>query len=232
MRSEASRTLKEGIDSVNTQLGAGLARGRIVGTRFWIASAGLLGVLCALMLACGYWWTGRGVSARDAPSGAGGRLAERMRGLAIPRGAREMRNPLTQSPAMLAEASRHFADHCATCHANDGSGQTWIGQNLYPKVPDMRLAATQNLTDGELYYIIHHGIRLTGMPAWGDAAMDEDSWKLVWFIRHFPALTREEEHGMQRFNPKSEADHMEEMNEERFLTGPVSATTPPPPKRQ
>lgn len=203
-----------------------------MGTRFWIASVALLGVLCALMLAGGYWWTGRGVSARDTPSGVEAWLATRMRGLAIPRSAREMRNPLTPSPALLTEASRHFADHCATCHANDGSGQTSIGQNLYPKVPDMRLAGTQNLTDGELYYIIHHGIRLTGMPAWGDAAMDEDSWKLVVFIRHLPTLTREEEHEMQRFNPKSEADHMEEMDEERFLTGTVPAKTPPPPRRR
>jgi hypothetical protein len=37
----------------------------------------------------------------------------------------------------------------------------------YPKAPDMRRVETQRLTDGEFYYIIHNGVRLTGMPAWG-----------------------------------------------------------------
>jgi hypothetical protein len=75
---------------------------------------------------------------------------------------------------------------------NDGSGNTEIGQNLYPKPPDMRQAETQNLTDGEIYYIIHNGIRLTGMPAWGDPGKDDDSWKLVLFIRHLPRMTSQE----------------------------------------
>ena len=67
------------------------------------------------------------------------------------------------------------ADHCATCQANGGSGQTEIGQNLYPKAPDMRLPRTQNLRDGEIYYIINNGVRLTGMPAWGESHQAEDS---------------------------------------------------------
>jgi mono/diheme cytochrome c family protein len=58
---------------------------------------------------------------------------------------------------LMAEARAHFADHCAICHANNGSGNTEIGQNLYPKAPDMRLRQTQNLTDGELYYTTASG---------------------------------------------------------------------------
>ena len=63
---------------------------------------------------------------------------------------------------MIAEGRDHFADHCATCHANDGSGNTEMGRGLYPKAPDMRLPATQNLSDAELFYIIENGVRLTG----------------------------------------------------------------------
>jgi mono/diheme cytochrome c family protein len=48
----------------------------------------------------------------------------------------------------------HFADHCATCHAYDGSGDTSFGEGLYPKPPDMRKKETQNKSDGELYYTI------------------------------------------------------------------------------
>ena len=42
-----------------------------------------------------------------------------------------------------------------------------MGRGLYPRAPDMRLAATQNLSDAELFYLIENGIRLTGMPGWG-----------------------------------------------------------------
>jgi mono/diheme cytochrome c family protein len=82
------------------------------------------------------------------------------------------------TPEVLSAARSHFADHCASCHGNDGSRKTEIGWNLYPKAPDMRLPETQNLTDGEIYYIIHNGIRLTRMPAWGSPArtMIVGSW--------------------------------------------------------
>src|SRR2546422_1401889 len=104
----------------------------------------------------------RGFSARDQPSVLETYVARTARRLADPSGAKSEKNPFTASPELMAEARAHFADHCAVCHANNGSGNTEIGQNLYPKAPDMRLAQTQNLTDGELYYTIHNGIRLTG----------------------------------------------------------------------
>jgi mono/diheme cytochrome c family protein len=115
----------------------------------------------------------------------------------------------------------HFADHCATCHANDGSGNNAIGKGLYPKPPDMRQAATQNLSDGELYYIIHNGVRFTGMPAFGppDGSEDVDSWKLVRFIRHLPQITDNELARMKEMNPKSPADLKEEEDIQRFLEG-------------
>ena len=83
----------------------------------------------------------------------------------------------------------------------------------------MRLARTQNLTDGEIYYIIHNGIRLTGMPAWGTDENDPDSWKLVYFIRHLPQLTPAEVKEMETLNPKSAMDRQEEHDEEDFLNG-------------
>jgi hypothetical protein len=122
---------------------------------------------------------------------------------------------------VLQESARHFADHCASCHGNNGSGNTEIGRNLYPPAPDMRLAATQDLSDGELYYVIHNGVRWTGMPAWGEPGNDSDleSWKLVFFIRHLPHLTDAEIRGMERFNPRSDADREEEKEEQKFLNG-------------
>ena len=158
-----------------------------------------------------------GFSARDQPSTLETYVARTARSLAVPSSAKNEKNPFTPSPELLAEARAHFADHCAICHANNGSGNTEIGRNLYPKAPDMRLPQTQNLTDAELYYTIHNGIRLTGMPAWGSDVKDEDSWKLVLFIRHLPQLTPEEEREMEALNPKGPGEKQEEQEEEQFL---------------
>jgi mono/diheme cytochrome c family protein len=120
----------------------------------------------------------------------------------------------------LAEARAHWADHCASCHANDGSGDTAMGRHLYPAAPDMRAHGTQSMSDGELFFVIQNGIRHTGMPAWGDSDHDaEDSWKLVHFIRHLPELTLEERKQMEKLNPKSPDQLKEEEEEEKFLRG-------------
>lgn len=159
-----------------------------------------------------------GFSARDNPSWIETVVARTTRRMAVPTKARRMTNPTPNTPDTLAEARAHWADHCAICHANNGSGNAEIGRNLYPKAPDMRLPATQNLTDGELYYTINNGIRLTGMPAWGQAGeKDEESWKLVHFIRHLPQLTPEEEREMKRLNPRGPEERQEQQEEEQFL---------------
>jgi len=172
----------------------------------------------------------RGFSARDQPSALETYVARTARSMAVPSRAKSEKNPFAASPELIAEGRAHFADHCAICHANNENGNTEIGQNLYPKAPDMRLPQTQNLTDGELYYTIHNGIRLTGMPAWGTAEKDEDSWKLVLFIRHLPQLTPAEEREMEALNPKGPGEKQEEQEEEQFLNeGQPGNQAPKPP---
>ena len=179
--------------------------------------------LALLVVAMTFWVFSVSLSARAQPSVLETLLARQIRRLAVPRSLRHQQNPVPSTPDLLVEARRHFADHCATCHGNDGSGNTEIGQHLYPRAPDMRLAATQSLHDGELYYIIHNGIRFTGMPAWGpDTSHDHDSWELVHFIRHLPRLTSQEIEDMRQFNPKSPAEIEEEKEEEEFLNGKPS----------
>ncbi len=80
--------------------------------------------------------------------------------------------------------------------------------------------------DGELYYIIHNGIRLTGMPAWGDPQGEDDHWAPVLFIRHLPKLTRAEEQDMERFNPISEADRQQEAEGQQAPIGQGTKAAP------
>jgi mono/diheme cytochrome c family protein len=168
-----------------------------------------------------------GFTARRPPSALEAALAKKVRRMAIPSEAKTRKNPFAPSPALLSEARRHFADHCAVCHANNGSGDVTVSMHLYPKAPDMRLAETQDLTDGELYYIIQNGIAMSGMPAWGEESGDHDadSWKLVLFLRHLSKLTPAEIEDMKNFNPQSAAERNEEQQDNDFLTGAAPAAS-------
>src|ERR1700726_642144 len=169
----------------------------------------------------------RGISARKEPSATEIRVDRAVRHMAIPKIDREEENPwaTVATPEVLKDAREHFADHCSQCHANDGSGKTEMGRYLYPRAPDMRLPATQNLTDGELYYIIRNGVPLTGMPAWGEPNpdQDDDSWQLVLFIRHLPKLTAEEIKDMEHYNPVGEMEREDEKEHEQPPNGADSA---------
>jgi mono/diheme cytochrome c family protein len=156
-------------------------------------------------------------------------LAAHARDFAMPADAQNQTNPVPDTPEALAEGRAHWADHCAICHANDGSGEVPIGTRLYPSAPDMRTQGTQHMSDGELFYIIENGVRLTGMPGWGGPGSRnaEDSWKLVRFIRHLPNLTFEERKQMEKLNPKGPDDLREEQEEEKFLKGEDTPNEPP-----
>jgi mono/diheme cytochrome c family protein len=160
-------------------------------------------------------------SARAQPSVLETLAARQARSMAMPSNARERANPVADSAEVMADARAHWADHCAACHSNNGSGDAEMGKHMYPPAPDMRQVSTQNLTDGELFYIIQNGIRLTGMPSWGSGTSrdEQDSWKLVRLIRHLPKLTADEEREMKELNPKSPDELKEEQEEREFLNG-------------
>lgn len=181
-----------------------------------------LAFLFGLVVAAGLLMLqGRGFSARPQPSSLEARLALFMRGWLTPSIYKGLQNPVSNTPENFLAAREHFADHCASCHGNDGSGNTELGRNLYPKAPDMRLARTQNLSDGELFYIIENGVMLTGMPGWsaGTPEGEKASWQLVHFVRRLPSLTPADLEEMERFNPVSRSQIEEERKIEEFLKG-------------
>ena len=189
-------------------------------------------LLCALMVviaAIGLWYfVSSGVSAKEQPGAVEQFVARRVRNMAITRQSKSLTNPVESSGEVIAEGRAHFADHCAICHGNDGSGKTEMGRGMWPKVPDMRLAQTQNLSDGELFWIIENGVRFTGMPAWGDGSKESEmaSWRLVHFIRRLPKLTPQEIEEMETLNPKPPAEIRQQIAEEESRKG--GADQPPP----
>jgi len=189
-------------------------------------------MLLGLVVAVAASFLHDGLSSRATPGKLETMVARKARRLALPANARLAQNPVLASAEELRDARLHFADHCAICHANDGSGKSVIGDGLYPKPPDLRLPETQNLTDGELFWIIENGVRFTGMPAFsngGEHGGTLDSWKLVHFIRHLPHLTAAERVEMEHYNPKGPNERAEEQEENHFLNG---ATPPRKPESQ
>jgi mono/diheme cytochrome c family protein len=191
----------------------------------------LLG-LAGLFGAVGLWYFMRsGVSAREQPGRIEEFVAGRVRNMAIASRAKSLTNPVEYSGEIIAEGRAHFADHCAICHANDGSGNTAFGRGMWPKPPDLRLSRTQDLSDGELFWIIENGIRFTGMPGWGTGTEDGElaSWHLVHFIRRLPRLLPEELEEMETLNPRSPAEIRQQIAEEAFLKGETDRRPPPRP---
>jgi mono/diheme cytochrome c family protein len=188
----------------------------------------LLGV-AVVIGAIGLWYfVSSGVSAKEQPGRIEEFVAGRARNMAIARRAKSLTNPVEYSGLIIAEGRAHFADHCAMCHGNNGSGDTPIGRGMWPKPPDMRLDRTQNLSDGELFWIIENGIRFTGMPAWSTGTEEGEtaSWHLVHFIRRLPRLTPEELEEMESLNPRPPAEIRQQIAEEEFLKG--GGDRPPP----
>ena len=180
-------------------------------------------VLAALLLARTLRY---GLSALDEPTWIEHVLARATRHYAVPPDLRGRKNPVPSTPEVLADARAHFADHCALCHGNDGKGRTPMGPNFYPKAPDMTLPETQSLSDGELFATIENGIRLTGMPGWGNGTAESarDSWALVHFIRHLPKLSPAEIAEMERLNPRSPAEFEAMREQAEFLAGGQGGT--------
>jgi mono/diheme cytochrome c family protein len=156
-----------------------------------------------------------GLSADAEPGAIERSVATRLLRLSISPDAERATNPFAGDPDTWRAAVDHFNDHCAICHGADGRGRTELGENMYPKVPDLADSTVQRLSDGALFSIIQNGVRWTGMPAWKREHTPEDSWKLVSLVRRVPSLTAEDlellTHGSEQ---RSESSHNHQPAEE------------------
>jgi mono/diheme cytochrome c family protein len=157
-----------------------------------------------------------GLSADAEPGALERAVATRLLRLSIPPDAQGQQNPFSAAPNTWRAAVDHFQDHCAICHGRDGRGRTEMGQNMYPKVPDLADQNIQRLSDGALFSIIQNGVRWTGMPAWKHEHTPEDTWKLVSFIRKTPTLSSKEIEGFAKESHEEShgADHHEHKHPE------------------
>jgi cytochrome c553 len=127
-----------------------------------------------------------GCTADKHPSREETTLANAAKDVVIPLEAGKMKNPLPETDEVLSQGQQVFLGSCALCHGPDGRGETSIGRNMYPPAADLNSPHVQHWSDGELFWIIRNGVRLTGMPSWQSSISDDDTWKLARFIHNLP----------------------------------------------
>ena len=125
------------------------------------------------------------------------RLEERFATFALNRSvamhARTAVNPVAASPEAVSAGLALFRTHCVACHGGPGVDPTEAGASLNPPAPGLTLPRVQRRADGELFYIVQHGIKMTGMPAFGGARSDAEIWQLVAALRRLPQLSDAEQ---------------------------------------
>lgn len=105
--------------------------------------------------------------------------------------------PPLSDPSLMKKGFMHYRETCVTCHGAPGVKPSGIGKGLMPEPPDLAKSA-ENWTPAELYWIIKHGIKMTGMPEWGSAHKEEDLWALAAFVKRLPELSPEQYQTMEQ----------------------------------
>ena len=122
-------------------------------------------------------------------------LARRAKHILIRRSSRLGIPPApTNLQKSIEEGDKLFGTECATCHGLDGHKLTDAGRWMYPRAADLRSAEVQQYSDRQLFWVIKNGIRLSGMPAFGNVESDEHIWNLVHYVRTLPGSTQSEGH--------------------------------------
>jgi hypothetical protein len=94
--------------------------------------------------------------------------------------------PNLADPALIGLGAEHYAAMCTGCHLAPGTGDNEMRQGLYPKPPN--LTEPRDRSPAQSFWIIKHGLKMSGMPAWGVSHDDESLWGLVAFLQQLPAL--------------------------------------------
>lgn len=102
-------------------------------------------------------------------------------------GGRHDRNPFAATPENIDDGKQAFTQYCSVCHGLDGQNTgVPFADRVSPPVPSLASGEVQSYSDGQLKWIIEHGIRPSGMPPAKGLFSDDDMWKMVLYIRHLP----------------------------------------------
>ena len=134
-------------------------------------------------------------------------MTERVLGLArlraVKHGMRDVPDaPNLEDAALLRKGAATYADMCAPCHTAPGRQASLMSQGMYPRPPDL---ARVSISPRAAFWTIKHGLKMTGMPAWGASHDDTTIWAMVAFIRQLPRMSPQQYEAMLRSAPREEA---------------------------
>ena len=98
---------------------------------------------------------------------------------------------LPEDPSLVAEGAGHYAQSCAYCHGAPGQDAAEWSRGMRPEPPHLMEAATE-WTPEEIHWIVANGIKMTGMPAFGEHHSSAEILALTAFVSALPGLSAEE----------------------------------------
>ena len=110
-------------------------------------------------------------------------------------------------PKRVASGAAQYDEMCTSCHLAPGMERTEISRGLYPRAPELRRPS--QMTSAERFWVIKHGIKMTGMPAWGMTHDDEILWDIVAFLNKLPELSAEQYRSLVKSAPKAHSEIMQ-----------------------
>jgi mono/diheme cytochrome c family protein len=150
----------------------------------------VLCIVLLIVLAIGGGWfmlQHMEISALDRPSRVEMYLATHAKHSIVARAAQQTLPGETPNNAdNIEDGHTSYGSLCAGCHGYDGRTPTKLGNSFYPKAPSLAETGAQSYSDAELFVIIRGGIRLSGMPAFGNSQANDQLWNLVHYVRTLP----------------------------------------------
>lgn len=107
----------------------------------------------------------------------------------------DIKPPALDNPELISAGAHHYHEMCERCHLAPGIESSDLRDGLNPR-PPILAHAVQYSTPEELFWIIKHGIKMTGMPAWGKTHDDRKIWAIVAFLERLPHLSPTEYQSM------------------------------------
>ena len=154
-------------------------------------------VLVGLAIGGFIFATGRFNVAAIAPPDFIDKVAPWALGKALDRRAREVTDPIAKDPGAVARGLSHYREDCLLCHGAPGVDAAEFQEGMNPTPPGIDATVVQNLSDAKLFWVIKNGIRMSGMPAFGVNAKDDEIRDIVTFVRHVPQLTDAERQALK-----------------------------------
>jgi len=127
----------------------------------------------------------------------------------------EFQVPDLNAPERLRVGFQHFQKTCVMCHGAPGVARGVVGEGLLPRPPALNHAARE-WSPTELFWILKHGIRLSGMPAFGSRHDEDTLWSLVAFVNELPNITADEYRELQQRAGERDALHNHRHAPRRF----------------